>query len=748
MKQILCADLFCGGGGTSTGMIAAFEKNGIDYELVGVNHWDKAIETNNLNHRGRYYRDGVERVSPRELVPGGRLHILCASPECTNHSKAKGKRPKDEQSRATAWDVLKWPQELYIDRIYIENVEEFLDWGPCDEEGYPVASMKGKTFRAYINAFKSLGYRVDWQMMNAADFGAPTCRRRLIIQAVRGKSQKIRWPEPTHAKNPGLFEEKPWRAAREVINKNLRGKSIFNRPAPMAANTLRRVYSGMVKNGGEYTPEFCYSLRAEIVRSYRYRREHPRKGDTDFQSNKKLQKEERDRHELAYWRKNCPFSTLRELPKVERHNRLAPFITVMRGTNPATDAASVKTLDEPLMTISTRGHEGFCTPFVTRYNGGDDRNHMISAPVPVVDCSNRYALIEPFIFAMGQTSAGSRSTNISSPISTIVTKAEHCIVEPMIAARRFDNVPVSVDCPCQAIVTTGNLDLVEPMVISHKFNNVPISVLEPLQTLTTVNGFSLAEPMIVSLRGTGDGNINRSAISVKNPLPTVTTSGTHHYLAEPLVIDMSHPAEDSAARVRSATGQLPTITTRNNLAVSVPFLVPFFGESQNQVPRTHSITEPLPTVTSHGAGGIVEPMFIPQHGGGTVKPVSLPLSTIATTGSISIVSPFLVKFYGNEKSWCSIDCPLDTVTCKDRFGIASGRLFVDQWGNLILIDIDFRMLEPEELSLAMSFPEDYIFAGTKSDQVKQIGNAVCPALAEALITAALDDLEDVLKQAA
>lgn len=249
-KKIFCADLFCGGGGTSTGMIAAFEKHGMDYELVGVNHWDRAIETNRLNHRGDYHRDGVERVSPRELVPGGRLNILWASPECTNHSRAKGGRPKDEQSRATAWDVLKWPQELYIDRIYIENVEEFLEWGPCDEDGKPISSKKGKTFYAYISALKSLGYRADWQIMNAADFGAPTCRRRLIIQAVRGKKQRIRWPMPTYAKEPGIFGEQPWKPARDIIDWNIPGTSIFDRKKPLAANTLRRIYSGIARHGG------------------------------------------------------------------------------------------------------------------------------------------------------------------------------------------------------------------------------------------------------------------------------------------------------------------------------------------------------------------------------------------------------------------------------------------------------------------------------------------------------------------
>ena len=525
MKKIYCADLFCGGGGTSTGMIAAFEKRGVDYELVGVNHWDKAIETNRLNHRGRYRRDGVERVSPRELVPGGRLHILWASPECTNHSRAKGGRPKDEQSRATAWDVLKWPQELFIDRIYIENVEEFLEWGPCDEAGHPIAKKKGEIFRQYIRALKAFGYRVDYQVMNAADFGAPTCRRRLIIQAARGRNQKIRWPEPTHAKVPGLFGEKPWRAAREIIDWNISGTSIFERKKPLAANTLRRIYSGIAKHGGRYADRLGLALRREIVRSCKFSG-------------------------------RCPFEVLASLPPIAARAEAAPFITVMRGTSPAQDNASIRATDSPLPSISTNGHEGLVTAFVTRYNGGDDRNHSVSAPVPVVDCSNRYGLVEPFVFATGQTSAG--------------------------------------------------------------------------------------------------------------------------------------------ARVRSAE----------------------------------------------------EPMFVPQHGGGTVKPVSHPLPTIATTGSISVVSPVLVKFYGREEEAHSVDKPLGSVTCKDRFGLADGQLVVDEWGRFLLLDILFRMLQPHELAAAMSFPENYKFAGTKSDQVKQIGNAVCPALAEALIAAALDDLDDVLNDAA
>ncbi len=621
--KIYVADLFCGGGGTSTGMIAALEKNGVDYELVGVNHWDVAIKTNKLNHKGRYRRDSMKRVSPRELVPGGRLHILWASPECTNHSRAKAGRAKDDQSRSTAWDVLKWPQELYIDRIYIENVIEFLEWGPLDEHGKVIESKKGTVFRQYIRNLKAFGYRVDWQIMNAADFGAPTCRRRLIIQAVRGK-QRICWPEPTHAQNPGLFGEKQWVPAREIIDWKLKGESIFDRKRPLAVNTLRRIYAGFVKTGGRYAVEFSRLLYREIIRSARFY-------------------------------KQCPLYTLATLPEMKRTDtNSSPFITIMRGTSPKMDMSSIRTMAEPLATISTIQHEGMISPFITRFNGGDNRNHRVSCPLPVADCSNRYALVAPFVFALGQTSGGSRATGINEPISTVVTKAEHCLVS-------------AVSNPC--------------------------------------------EPMFVTLRGTDDAHISASSKPVSDTLGTITTAGKQHGLIEPIVVDMSHPGDVSSSRIKPCSERVPTITTRNNLAMA-------------------------------------EPLFIPQHGGGAVKSVDNPLSTIATTGSISIVEPFLIKFYGNEKGAQAISVPLDTVTTKDRFGLADGRLIADDWGNFLYLDILFRMLQPHELAAAMSFPRDYRFAGTKTDVVKQIGNAVCPALAEALIAAAVPNLVTIIEAAA
>ena len=395
MSKILCADLFCGGG-TSTGMINAFHRAGVnDYQLIGVNHWNIAIETNKINHPfEKLYCATVQNVKPREAVPSGRLHFLWASPECTNHSRAKGGRPKDEQSRATAWDILKWAQELYIDRIYIENVIEFLEWGPIDSKGHPMASKKGETFRAFVAALESLGYHVDWQAMNAADFGAPTSRVRLIIQAVRGRG-KIVWPEPTHAKEPGMFGEKPWRSAREIIDWSIPGKSIFARKKPLAENTIRRIESGIRKYWGDWAE---------------------------------------------------------------------PFLAILRGTKDSQCRASVRRLNEPLPTVSAGGvHAGIVEPFLVRYNGGDDRHHSINEPVPVLDCSNRYGMVEPLFIP--QQSAGTVKP-VSNPLPTVAAAGAISIVEPfMVKFYGNEHGAESLNDPIDTICTKDRFGLVRGYLV-------------------------------------------------------------------------------------------------------------------------------------------------------------------------------------------------------------------------------------------------------------------------------------------
>ena len=267
IKPFIAGDLFCGGGGFSEGVARACEKRGVkNVKLFAVNHWKLAVESHKKNHPwADHYWSKINQVNPLDLVPGGRMDLLVASPECTNHSNARGGRPIKDQSRSTAWDILKFPQELYIKNIIIENVQEFRLWGPLGADGKPMKSRKGETFKAYINALMALGYKVDHNVLNSADFGAATTRKRLFIIARRGH-RSIAWPVQTHAKDPeqvrlGGKKLKPWVGAHTIIKKDKLGKSIFNRKKPLAPSTIARIAAGLKKFGGPAADPFLVMLR-------------------------------------------------------------------------------------------------------------------------------------------------------------------------------------------------------------------------------------------------------------------------------------------------------------------------------------------------------------------------------------------------------------------------------------------------------------------------------------------------------
>lgn len=250
--MIRMADLFCGAGGTSHGAMQAFEALGKRVCVQGINHWDIACETWRANHPSQPdpLCASIDSINPRELFPDG-LDLLWGSPECTHHSVALGGRPINDQSRATAWCITRWADALLPAVILVENVPEFQTWGPIGKHRRPLAHRKGATFRAWLSTLRSLGYRVEHKVLCAADYGDPTTRRRLFVQAVRGK-RKIVWPNPTHAPagEADLFGPvKPWRTARDIIDWSNPGRSIFNRKRPLAANTLRRIEEGLRQYG-------------------------------------------------------------------------------------------------------------------------------------------------------------------------------------------------------------------------------------------------------------------------------------------------------------------------------------------------------------------------------------------------------------------------------------------------------------------------------------------------------------------
>jgi DNA (cytosine-5)-methyltransferase 1 len=245
----LIVDCFAGGGGASTGITWALGRD----PDIAINHSAEALAMHAANHpRTKHFREDVWRVDPKTACGTRPVGLLWISPDCTHHSKAKGGKPRNRKLRALAWAAVRWAHDVRPRVICLENVEEFLDWGPLDGDGQPIRAKAGQTFRAFVRKLQRLGYVVEWRELVAADFNAPTTRRRLFLIA-RCDGQPIVWPEPTRASNSRSQLEllgvssrlPPWRGAHEIIDWSIECPSIFDRKRPLAEATLRRIADGL-----------------------------------------------------------------------------------------------------------------------------------------------------------------------------------------------------------------------------------------------------------------------------------------------------------------------------------------------------------------------------------------------------------------------------------------------------------------------------------------------------------------------
>lgn len=243
-------DLFAGGGGASEGLTWATGKA----PVIAVNHDPEAILMHAMNHpETTHYCESVYDVDPEEVCEGLDIWGVWGSPDCTHFSRAKGGKPRDKNIRGLAWIIVRWAEALEPNVIFVENVPEFLTWGPLDENGYPIKAKEGTTFQKWVHLLHFLGYHVEWRVLSAADYGAPTTRKRLFIIA-RRDGKPIVWPEPTHGPNASL----PYRTAAECIDWSIPCPSIFltkaeakaqgfNIRRPLADKTLARIAAGVVR---------------------------------------------------------------------------------------------------------------------------------------------------------------------------------------------------------------------------------------------------------------------------------------------------------------------------------------------------------------------------------------------------------------------------------------------------------------------------------------------------------------------
>lgn len=247
----LVVDNFAGGGGASEGIEQALGRS-VD---LAINHDETAITVHTANHPGAEHSVAdVWDINPEQATRGMPVGLAWFSPDCRHHSKAKGGKPVSKRVRGLAWVAARWAARVKPRVIILENVEEFLDWGPLikDAEGKcrPDPARRGQTFRGFVRNLKRHGYQVDWRTLRACDYGTPTIRRRLFLIA-RRDGLPIKWPKPTHADpaSPAVRRGKmqPWPSAASCIDWSIPCPSIFERKRPLADATLRRIAKGVMR---------------------------------------------------------------------------------------------------------------------------------------------------------------------------------------------------------------------------------------------------------------------------------------------------------------------------------------------------------------------------------------------------------------------------------------------------------------------------------------------------------------------
>lgn len=537
-RPMLVADLFCGAGGLSNGTARAMRQLGLPVQMIGVNHWPVAIETNRRNHKehaDRIHCADLESALPLTIVPEGRLDLLTAAPSCVFHSRARGGRPVHDQQRMDPWHVVRWCTELRVARVLVENVPEFMDWGPCSlVTGRPIKSRRGEYFRAWVAALEAVGFKVDWKVVCCADFGDPTTRRRFFLIG-RSDGKRLSWPEFTHDRVGGtdLLGSRPrWRGAREVIDWTMTGKSIFTRTKPLKPNTLRRILAGAVKYS--WPRPYIDAVQALL----------------DGQAPR-----------LVFSRDEAVALGLVSAD---------PMLVHLRGTSEQHLQSTAKSTDEPLPTLTAGGgHVGLV---LATSSGGAARD--LDQPLPTITTGG----------------AGAERPGCARPQ----------LVEPLVMATASGGTARSVDNPVPTITTGGNgarPHLIEPIIVPTSNTSsagVPRSAAEPIRTVTTAKGGdqALAVPLVAQYYGA-----TATAQSVAEPVPSVTTKARFG-LAEPVVM-RGNVGTGRTGDMRPASEPMPTITCSESLALAEPFTMPVTHHGGE---RVRGVDEPLPTITGANRG--------------------------------------------------------------------------------------------------------------------------------------------------
>lgn len=529
-------DSFAGGGGASTGIEHATGRP-VDW---AINHDPDAILQHRTNHPWtEHFQASVWDVDPREVTKGQPVGLAWFSPDCKHFSKAKGAALVDRKIRGLAWIVLRWAGTVRPRVIMLENVEEFQTWGPV-RKGKPIKKKAGQTFRRFISQLEDLGYAVEYRELVAADYGAPTTRKRFVLVA-RCDGKPIVWPERTHA--PRDSEEvksgkcKPWRSAAEIIDWSIPGYSVFASKQeikekfgatairPLAKNTMRRVIRGVdkftIKSASPFIVPMGYGERNGQA---------PRVNDI-----------------------NEPVGTVVARDKFGVADPvIAPFIAQQKFQNPAQD------ITKPLSTVTAVGAHEVVSPLMAPYtfsNTGGSVGAPVSDPVNTI------------------RSAGGQILSAANLIQYHTEQSEQVRGQGM-------------GDPIMTVDSANRYGLASAQLVEYYGNGNPLDITQPMHTVTAHDREALVMAHVSEFRNASIGRDPRE------PAGTIT-SHDHEGVVS------AHVQKFFGGVVGAeATEPLPTVTSVDHNALCAAHMVKFKAQELGT-----SLAEPLPTITAQSAAG-------------------------------------------------------------------------------------------------------------------------------------------------
>ena len=424
INRELIVDNFAGGGGASTGIEIATGRS-VD---IAINHDPKAIAQHRANHPStKHYCESVWDVDPVKACGGHPVALAWFSPDCKHFSKAKGGKPKDKNIRGLAWVALRWAGKVRPRVIMLENVEEFKTWGPLNRRHHPIKSKQGDTFRQFVKQLEDLGYTVSHRELVAADYGAPTMRKRFFLIA-RCDGKPIIWPEPTHAPKDSAEvaagRKKPYVGAYTQID--------FSLPCPSIFDTKEEIFAK-------------YGIRAQRPLA------------------------EKTMKRIA-----------RGLKKFVLENP-EPFIVPIGHGERKGQQPRIHEIADPLPTVVGSGKHYLCAPTLIQYHSetaqGEVRGQNLESPVMTVDASNRYGLTSAYLVQFNNHCDG---RDVKEPIPTITAGDGHFgEVRAFLVKYYGQGTGQDVREPLDTIPTHDRFGLVTIRGVDYAIADIGLRMLEP-----------------------------------------------------------------------------------------------------------------------------------------------------------------------------------------------------------------------------------------------------------------------------